>query len=422
LYRPSEGTPHAAEDRFNRDRQQEIIADNVQERLQTKLGFSMELRPASMTGKSFHLARKFGSRRILQFKFADISNPQARQEMFDLFNGRKFVLAGRVYRAWSAATDKSAVVAIEVDHSIPGVTIGSRMPRMDPDMPSFLEQLRSSNDLTLKPGQAMAKWASRPQLLLSDTYPALQLPPSEIAIIDDIVVANLDRPATTEQTLTDGCGLMTEAVARKIGLRLPSSLGRPCVVQMRLMGSKGLLALMSPEQEGLHPGKSVLLRRSMVKSLTDSQDASRYVLEIVRCGNNVLKTTASLPAEAIIALSSRGVPDRTLVEMAKVALEELRTQFDPEPSGAETPSDVRQRLSAMFFRSGGVGVERKKRDCAQKALSLRVAGLIHDEYDKSGLESGEQGDDINMSDQPPQIAERYVIELMSRIMADTAVL
>lgn len=370
-----------------------------------RLPFTMELRPPSMTGKSFHLARKYGSRRILNFKFDKIRDPMVRKEMFDLFAGRRFVLAGRAYRPWWTATDKDAVVAIEVNESIPGITDLPDVEPVGPIMPSYIELLKASNDLELKPGQAMAKWASRPQLLLSDTYPAVRFSPSDIEIIDDIVVAGLSGPATTEQTFTDGCGLMTEAVARQIGLRLPSSHGRPCVVQMRLMGAKGLLVLMTPEQEAMYPGKSVLLRKSMVKSLTTSLDPSRFILEVVRCGHNVLKTSVTLPAEATIALSARHVPDRILVEKAKLALDDLRDQFNPKPSDTETDSEVRQRLSAMLFRTGGVGVERRKRECAKKALSLRVAGLIHDEKDKPDMEEVTQDDAPSMSGQPVQTAE-----------------
>jgi hypothetical protein len=370
-----------------------------------QLPFSMELRPPTMTGKSFHLARKYGSRRILHFKFAEIYDHKARQAMFDLFQGRRFVLAGRVFRAWSAATDKNALIAIEVDDAILRITIPSQIPRPDPVMPSFLELLESSNDLKLKPGQAMAKWAARPQLLLSDTCPAVHLRPDQVAVVDDMIVSGLAGPPTTEQTLTDGCGLMTEEVARQIGLRLPSSLGRPCVVQMRLMGAKGLLVLMTPEQEELHPGKSVLLRKSMVKSLTRSEDPSRYIIEIVRCGNNVLKTSATLPAEAIIALSSRQVPGSVLLDKAKIALEELRTTFDPNPTSTETSGEALRRLAAAIYRTGGVGTERRKRECLDKGLSLRVAGVVHDQQEKADLDVIETVNIKNMSGQPFQAAE-----------------
>jgi hypothetical protein len=358
-----------------------------------------------MTGKSFHLARKYGSRRILNFKFDEINDSKSRKEMFDLFDGRRFVLAGKVFRGWSAATDKNSLVAIEVNNLINGITIPMTIKRYDPAMPTFLELLASSNDLQMKPSQAMAKWASRPQLLLSDSYPAVHLSSSDIEVIEDIVVAGLNGPASTEQTLTDGCGLMSEAVARQIGKRLTPAHGRPCVVQMRLMGSKGLLVLMNDEQERRYATKQVILRKSMVKSLTGSNDISRTILEVVRCGYNVLKPSSSISPESIIALSARGVPDKVLLQKAEIAFDELRDRFNPAPSGLETLGDVRQRLSAGFYQTGGVGVERKKRVCGEKALSLRVAGLIHEEQEKPVMDN-EGSDAEDLSGQPPQLAER----------------
>jgi len=100
------------------------------------------------------------------------------------------------------------------------------------------------------------------------------------------------------------------------------------------------------------------------------------------------------------------VPSKVLIEKAEVALEEIRTQFDPSPSRLETASDVRLRLSAGFYQTGGVGVDRKRRACAEKALSLRVAGLIHDEQDKPELDVAEQDDTPDLSGQPVQVAER----------------
>jgi hypothetical protein len=40
---------------------------------------------------------------------------------------------------------------------------------------------------------------------------------------------------------------------------------RPCVVQVRIRGAKGLLAIMGPEQEQEYAGMDVVLRDSMVK-------------------------------------------------------------------------------------------------------------------------------------------------------------
>jgi hypothetical protein len=76
--------------------------------------FSMTLGPPKMSGKSFRLARRFGSRRILDFVFKDIKKQKERQAMSELFVGRQFALFGRIYRAIWAPADKSALFAVEV--------------------------------------------------------------------------------------------------------------------------------------------------------------------------------------------------------------------------------------------------------------------------------------------------------------------
>jgi hypothetical protein len=225
-------------------------------------------------------------------------------------------------------------------------------------------------------------------------------------------VLGLSGPATTEQTLTDGCGLMSEAIARKIGVRLECQSGRPCVVQIRLSGAKGLLVLMTPEQEKLYPGKSVLLRKSMVKSMTESRDPSLFIIDVVRLGETVLKTPAGLSAEAIIALNHRGIPHRTLVEMAKLSLDQLRDQFLPHQVGSEDDSGIRRRLTAGLYGQGGIGVDRKKRLCLQEAKSARVAGLIYDDKDPWDLSDDDCADAITKQDidsfsgQPSSLAEK----------------
>lgn len=56
----------------------------------------------------------------------------------------------------------------------------------------------------------MAKWAARPQILFSDSDPAPVIDPSAIVVIEDIVTKTSHDAwhVSTEQILTDGCGLM----------------------------------------------------------------------------------------------------------------------------------------------------------------------------------------------------------------------
>ena len=58
----------------------------------------------------------------------------------------------------------------------------------------------------------MAKWAARPQILFSDSVPATTVGASAIGTVDDIVTlaARSTGRVSTEQILTDGCGLMCQ--------------------------------------------------------------------------------------------------------------------------------------------------------------------------------------------------------------------
>ena len=108
------------------------------------LPFSMSLRAPDMPGKSFRLARRFGSRRILTFRLKHCGG-EDRKRVFQLFMGRLFVLFGRGFRAIWAAPDREAVIAIEVGDDLEGIIFRNhKVP--DPVMPSF-EGLMASGSL-----------------------------------------------------------------------------------------------------------------------------------------------------------------------------------------------------------------------------------------------------------------------------------
>lgn len=380
------------------------------------LPFTMRLQRAAMSGKSTRLARRFGSRRVITFKYKSPHLPEERRKLFELFHGRQFLLFGRVYIAVWSPPDRDSVFALEV-----GKSEFDRFDRIrgkfEPPMPTYLETLSIYNSLDAKPGQAMAKWASRPQLLFSDSESAVRLHYSDIQVIDDIVVDGLSGPASTEQTLTDGCGLMTESLARQIGARFQSPKGRPFVVQIRLGGAKGLLALMTEGQEAQYHGKQVILRQSMVKSISTSMDPSLFVVDVLKCGGDTLRLGASISPESIICLHHGGVSRQLILELAKMNLDQLRLDLHPDPQDGETPESAVHRLIAMVYRYGGVGLDRDKRVCAKQGKSTRVAGLVSrtkesaDEEDRmvnmaDTIDPSERYDIDPVSGQPGSIAER----------------
>lgn len=387
--------------------------------LNERLLFAMTLQPPAMTGKSFRLARRYGSRRVLNFKFKSPKKEDDRVQMYNLFAGRRFVLFGRVFRALWSPPDKDGVFAIEVGESIDDAT---RPPagQQDPKMPSFLELLQIHNDLSLKPAQAVAKWAARPQLLFSDSQPTIKVDMSDIEVVEDIEVADLVHRATTEEILTDGCGLMSADIALKIGMRLDSGKGRPFVVQMRLGGSKGLLAIMSQEQEKLYPGKGIVLRQSMVKSLSKVVDPSSLVVDVLRHGGNILRTGTVIAAEAIICLVHQGVPACLIVELARNALDELRDELSTAQHEGETEVTARLRLGTNVYRRGALHLDHKKRQLELEGKSARVAGCDFASCggDRTpGGTSSTGSDDMSASErydidpvsgQPGSLAERLV--------------
>ncbi|WWC68587.1 uncharacterized protein I206_102517 [Kwoniella pini CBS 10737] len=374
-----------------------------------KFPFKLVLRPPEMPGKSCRLARRFGSRRIISLKIKDVPN-RFRSELKAMLAGRCFVILGRPYRALWCTADGEGVMLVEVPEHAPGsVTTGREL---EPSMPTFLRILDQYNDLSQKPNQAMAKWAARLQILFSDSIPATQVDPWAVGEDQDIVADDaLPGNATTEQILTDGCGLMSESLAQRI-FRCPSltfSNGRPSVVQMRIGGSKGLLALMSTSQMTRYPGKDIILRPSMIKFLSApdlKHDPSLLTLDILRCES--LKIESSLTHEAMVVMVHNGVAIDTFLDMARNQLESLRDDFIPARLEGETEEDVLNRIVSSCYGRGGVGQDRKKRIAKQKGKSFRAAGI-----DKGHGKNEKRDDEEDEDPLVVKSSERYDVDPIS---------
>ncbi|WVQ64983.1 uncharacterized protein L199_003153 [Kwoniella botswanensis] len=373
--------------------------------------FKFELRPPEMPGKSFRLARRFGSRRCISLKTADIPFGK-RKELQNMLVGRRLIVLGRPYRAFWAAADGENVMLVEVPEEGNGIVTKGRED--EPKMPSFQELLYLYNDLNRKPKQAMAKWAARPQILLSESVPAANVGFTAIQEIPDIVTWNAQRKdsPSTEEVLTDGCGLMSESLALRIYQHhsLTLSNGRPSVVQMRVGGSKGLLALMSHDQAAQYPGKDILLRDSMIKALSASNyedDPSLLTVDVLKC--EVLKIGANISSEAIIAMVHNGVPAQVFVKMAENELDALRDAFLPSQLEGESEDDMFTRIFRSCYGIGGVGMGQKKRKTRQEGKSLRAAGLAKGHWnDEDGNNDDDDGDPMTVN-----AAERFDVDPIS---------
>ncbi|OCF57860.1 hypothetical protein L486_03881 [Kwoniella mangroviensis CBS 10435] len=373
--------------------------------------FKFELRPPEMPGKSFRLARRFGSRRCISLKTKDIPLG-TRKELQDMLVGRRLIILGRPYRAFWATADGENVMLIEMPEEGSGIVTKGRED--ESKMPSFQELLYRYNDLNRKPNQAMAKWAARPQILFSDSVPATKVQLSEIQEGPDIVAqsAQLQEDPTTEEILTDGCGLMSESLALRIYQHPSLTLlnGRPSVVQMRVGGSKGLLALMSPRQATQYPIKEILLRDSMIKALSASNyenDPSLLTVDVLKC--EALKIGASISSEAIIAMVHNGVPAQVFVKMAEHELDALRDAFLPSQLEGESEDDMFIRIYTSCYGIGGVGMDKKKRMARKEGKSMRAAGLAKGHWtDEAGNDDDEDGNPMTVN-----AAERFDVDPIS---------
>lgn len=128
--------------------------------------FAMTLQPPEMPGKSFRLARRYGSRRILHFKFKDFKDAQEKSAILQLFIGRIFVLFGRTYRALWAPNDKQAIFAVETSDCASPV-ISPRKPRDGTGPPSFTEIISGEHSVKIRYYRMLT------------VCPSFQQPPSE---------------------------------------------------------------------------------------------------------------------------------------------------------------------------------------------------------------------------------------------------
>ncbi|KFH66584.1 hypothetical protein MVEG_07109 [Podila verticillata NRRL 6337] len=157
--------------------------------------------------------------------------------------------------------------------------------------------------------KSIAKFGARMGQCFSSTRAIANLSKDDVRIISDI-----ERDG---QCFTDGCGKLSPKLAHMIGKQLEKD-GTPAAFQIRLGGSKGVLAV-SPY---LH-GNQVQIRPSMKKFHVD-----HYVLEVIKTS---AFTSSYLNRQIIILLSALGVPDKVILDLKNAMVRDLdRLEHDEE--------------------------------------------------------------------------------------------
>lgn len=164
-----------------------------------------------------------------------------------------------------------------------------------------------------------------------------------------------------------------------------------------------MLVVMTPEQQRQYPGVDIVLRTSMVKSLSKvdyQDDPSLLTLDVLRVDS--MKVGTTLSSEPLIIMAHCGVRESDITGLFITAMESISETLKPKRRDEETESQNLARLIAGVYRLGGVGAERGKRDCAENAISTRVAGLTRE------TEEAVRSSVDPFSGQPASVAERWV--------------
>ncbi|KAG0237883.1 hypothetical protein BGW41_008309 [Actinomortierella wolfii] len=178
--------------------------------------------------------------------------------------------------------------------------------------------------------KSIAKYGARMGQCFSSTRPIIELSAEQVKVIDDI--------EHDGSNFSDGCGMISAALAEFIQNRLDKEVA-PSAFQIRLGGSKGVLAVAAQDPERKSPNTDfwVAIRPSMNKF-----DSNHYVLEVI-------KTSSFIPSylnrQIIVLLSALGVPDKVFLD--------YKDQMVREYDQMETNDIIAYRILAQQWDESG---------------------------------------------------------------------
>ncbi|KAI0372068.1 hypothetical protein BV20DRAFT_1065820 [Pilatotrama ljubarskyi] len=353
-------------------------------------------RPA--LGSSNRFTRRFGSRRFIRVRVPKGLLWEAKGDELPEYFKRPFIVGNAVFRAFYAKEQNvflfrtnEAVLRHGGNYGVVPSAPGSKMAREEY---SLLDLIKWHNDLELNADQAMAKWAARFALGLSNSIPGIRLEAHHIRFQDDIICEAFAGPGKppSEMQMTDGCGFANRAVMRALKGKFPSWQDEPTAIQCRIGGAKGLLLVRHDltADEEIHP--TVWLRPSQLKIkytslplneclLPPDSDPALLTIDVLRASR--MHSPARLSIETITNLAENGVPHECFKELFKVNLQERLDALLQYKEPADMPL-----LWNAIAREGGVITARIVREAAGVA---RAAGYVADDYDDDVEADDEDG-------------------------------
>ncbi|KAI0360558.1 hypothetical protein OH77DRAFT_1493021 [Trametes cingulata] len=353
-------------------------------------------RPA--LGSSNRFSRRFGSRRFIRVRVPKDLLWKAKDDELQKYFRRPFVVGNVVFRAFYAKEQNVFLFRTneEFRRCDDGCSVFSPSPHSARARTehSLLDLIRWHNDLELNSDQAMAKWAARFALGLSNSIPGIRLDAHRIGFQPDIICEAFQGPGKppSEMQMTDGCGFANRAVMRALHAKFPSWQDEPTAIQCRIGGAKGLLLVRHdlPADEEVHP--KVWLRPSQLKIkytslpldeclLPPDSDPALLTIDVLRASR--MHTPARLSIETITNLAENGVPHERFKELFRVNLQERLDALLQYKEPADMPL-----LWNAVAREGGVITARIVREAAGVA---RAAGYVAEDYDDDVGDDDEDG-------------------------------
>jgi RNA-dependent RNA polymerase len=175
----------------------------------------------------------------------------------------------------------------------------------------------------------------------------------------------------------------------------------PSAVQLRFYGAKGVCLSDMDFAKSTDDPDLITLRPSQIKIRCDPRyqsDLAKLTVDVVRV--SVLRTPASVTAEAIVILADNGVPHSTFHELYRDAIRQDFAAFLNLPSN---DSPLISLIQAVF-RLGGVMTERRTRLCAGAARARGVTSGWRDKNDATGILASDD-DDPNDDDDADTLYE-----------------
>ncbi|KAI5825047.1 hypothetical protein K523DRAFT_251903 [Schizophyllum commune Tattone D] len=294
--------------------------------------FAFRLLPIQAQRRSYRLARRLGSRRILQVRLdreygggesKGKGKGKAREDeeeeigVAEFLAQSKFVLCGRVFVPYASKDGSAYLVEVDEDYERKARAACGDHLRL-----SLEKLIESENPWVMNCNQPITKWVTRFSLSFSTSIPAVEFAEENMFLIEDEYATSWDRSSGSppaEQTMTDGCGFINRTALTLIARRFTLPHGMPTAVQGRVAGAKGMFMLHPYDR---HPEPRVWIRDSQNKIKLPKLERWHRILDLLKFAQPPTPTGFDLSEQAVLNLSHNGVPSKAFATLAEEGLRE----------------------------------------------------------------------------------------------------